>query len=117
MRYSKYMAAVIIETSNYSERAESLLTADEREALRLHLSENPSVYPAIAGTGGLRKARWQQSARNKGKRGGVRVIYFYAISAEVVALIDIYSKDEKDDLSDADKKELKRITDEIKRLI
>jgi mRNA-degrading endonuclease RelE of RelBE toxin-antitoxin system len=55
-----------------------------------------------------------QESRGKGKRGGVRIIYFYALSAGVVALIDIYSKAEKKDLNEVDKKWLKRELAEIK---
>ena len=62
----------------------------------------------------MRKARWGQKSRGKGRRGGVRIICFYALSAGCVALIDIYSKAEKEDLNEVDKKWLKRELEEIK---
>jgi hypothetical protein len=49
-----------------------------------------------------------------GKRGGVRVIYFYAISAEVVLLISAYAKNEKENLSNDDKKNICRFVEAFK---
>ncbi len=83
--------------------------------VRRSIAENPDVHDVVPGLGGIRKARWGQESRNKGKRGGVRVIYFYALSAGAVVLIDIYSKAEKEDLCAADKKWLRRALEEIKR--
>ena len=51
----------------------------------------------MRGTGGLRKIRWQGSGR--GKRGGVRVIYYWAASHDVVLMLLMYGKNERDDLS------------------
>lgn len=109
------MAATIVETETYRRKAALLLAVEERDELRRNLAENPEIHPVIPETGGLRKARWKQPSRGKGKRGGVRVIYFQALSAGLVALLDIYSKDEKEDLNDADKKALRKAVDEIKR--
>ena len=61
---------------------------------------------------GVRKARWGKQAT--GKRGGVRVIYFYAISAEVVALLEMYAKNEREDLTGDQKKQINRIVEAIK---
>lgn len=111
------MAAEVVATGNYQRRANKLLDPEDRIALAAHLAANPEIYPVIPGTGGLRKARWAQASRGKGKRGGVRVIYFYAPSRLLLALLDIYSKDEKEDLSNADKKALREAVEEIKRRI
>ena len=81
------------------------LPAVERDAMELHIAENPEIHPVVAGTGGVRKARWRRPGM--GKRGGVRVIYFYRSSADVVYLLDIYAKNEKEDLTMDDKKQLK----------
>ena len=58
----------------------------------------------VSGLNGIRKASWGR--QGQGKRGGVRVIYFYAISAELVLLITLYAKNEKEDLSHDQKKEI-----------
>jgi hypothetical protein len=86
----------------------------ERSALCTHLVQNPEGHDVIPGLGGLRKARWAQKSRGKGKRGGVRIIYFFAVSAQLIALFDIYSKDEKEDLSNDDKKLLRQRLEKIK---
>lgn len=108
------MRVEVLETANYSRKAARLLSEAERVELRAHLVENPDAHDVIPGLGGLRKARWGQKSRGQGKRGGVRVIYFYALSAGIVALVDIYSKAEKKDLNEVDKKWLKRELAEIK---
>ncbi|MFZ0960305.1 MAG: type II toxin-antitoxin system RelE/ParE family toxin [Terriglobia bacterium] len=101
------MSAAIAYTSVYAKRVEKVLRADERDAMELHVAENPEIHPVIAGTGGVRKARWGR--RGKGKRGGVRVIYFYRSAADVVYFLDIYAKAVKEDLTPADKQQLKEL--------
>jgi mRNA-degrading endonuclease RelE of RelBE toxin-antitoxin system len=117
MPYPSLMRAVVVETETYRARAARLLSEAEREELRAHLAERPTAHDVIPGLGGLRKARWGQPSRNKGKRGGVRVIYFYALSAHLVALLDVYSKEEKGDLSHADKKRLRAALEAVKRSV
>jgi mRNA-degrading endonuclease RelE of RelBE toxin-antitoxin system len=60
--------------------------------------------------------RWTQRSRNKGKRGGTRIVYFYAVPERIV-LLYAYSKDEKEDLTNADRKNLKAAADELKAAI
>ena len=71
------------------------------------IAERPDVHPVVAGTGGVRKARWARPGM--GKRGGVRVVYYFQKQAEVVYMLDIYAKNEKSDLTPADKRELRAI--------
>lgn len=82
--------------------------------MELHVAENPEIHPVVSGTGGVRKARWGR--RGKGKRGGVRVIYFYRSTADMVYFLDIYSKNEKEDLTAADKRVLKEIVNYLRNL-
>jgi hypothetical protein len=58
----------------------------------------------MPGCGGLRKMRSVDSRRGKGKRGGARVIYLHIEESDQIHLITVYGKDQKDDLSDGDKK-------------
>jgi len=99
--------ATIVYTRAYEGRAGKLLRPEEREAMELHLAAHPEIHLVVAGTGGVRKARWGR--QGKGKRGGVRVIYFYRSSADVVYLLHIYTKSEKENLTPADKNELKAL--------
>jgi hypothetical protein len=66
----------------------------------------------IQGTGGLRKLRW--TLRNKGKRGGIRIIYLYITALGHVHFLTVYAKNEMGDLTAKEKKILKHIVEEIK---
>ena len=61
----------------------------------------------IAGTGGARKARVARGGR--GKSGGVRIIYYVVTRRGVLYLIDVYAKSEKEDLTDAEKHEVRKL--------
>lgn len=69
-----------IETPIFTRRLKSLLTEEEFRALQNDLIEQPEVGAIIRGSGGLRKLRW--AAKGRGKSGGVRVIYYWFVSAE-----------------------------------
>jgi len=51
------MSAAIAYTSVYEKRVGKVLRADERDAMELHVAENPEIHPVVAGTGVVRKAR------------------------------------------------------------
>ena len=95
---------VIKETSVFTRQAARLLDAESYRLLQLRLVADPEAGNLIPGTGGLRKIRWQGSGR--GKRGGVRVIYYWAVRDEVVLMLLMYPKREKDDLTADQKKVL-----------
>ena len=61
----------------------------------------------MPGTGGFRKLRWADRRRGKGKRGGLRVIYYYLSADAQIWLMTLYDKDEMADLSAAEKRALK----------
>ncbi len=88
---------VIKETSVFTRQVLKLLDAESYRLLQLRLVADPEAGAVIRGTGGLRKIRWHGSGR--GKRGGVRVIYYWATSADVVLMLLMYGKNERDDLS------------------
>ena len=69
------MSAAIAYTSVYEKRVGKTLRPEERQAMELHVADKPEIHPIVSGTGVVRKARWGR--RGKGKRGGVRVIYFF----------------------------------------
>jgi hypothetical protein len=69
----------------------------------------------MRGCGGLRKIRAADPKRGKGKRGGARVIYLYVAETKWFFMLDIYGKDEKDDLSAGEKKDLAKLANELKR--
>lgn len=74
---------------------------------------NPRGAPLIRDTGGIRKLRWAGSGR--GKRGGIRVMYFYHAGPEAIYLLTAYAKADHGDLSPADKKVLSQLVAAIKK--
>lgn len=64
----------------------------------------------MVGSGGIRKARW--AARGRGKSGGVRAIYYWAVSQDQLLMLLIYAKGEQDDLSPVQVQVLKKIVEE-----
>ena len=101
---------VFIETPIFTADVRLLLSDDEYGALQEHLVTYPDVGDVIAGTGGLRKIRW--AAMGKGKRGGVRAIYYHVVSHAQIRMILIYRKGIKDDLTPKEKTVLRKINAE-----
>ena len=102
----------VVETPIFQRRAEKLLAVAEREELIAHLAANPEAGELIVGAGGVRKVRW--GGRSKGKRGGVRVIYYVADENTPLYALLIYGKDEQDDLTGEQRKTVKAFAEAIK---
>lgn len=100
---------LFIETEVFTEDVKQLLTDDEYREFQQFLAENPDWGDVIQHTGGLRKMRW--SAKGKGKRSGVRVIYFHKVTKSQIRLIFIYKKGVHDDLSDDERRQLRAINE------
>lgn len=90
------------------------LTDEDLRELQKVLLQNPKKGDSIVGTGGLRKIRIPMENRGKGKRGGARVLYVDVEIKELIYLINVYSKDEKDDLSEEEKKAFKAVVKFLK---
>lgn len=88
------------------------LTDDDLLELEIYLCGHPEAGDIIQGTGGLRKIRWRLGG--KGKRGGIRVLYVDFVMMEKIYLITAYGKSEKDDLSPAERSEIRRLIDILK---
>ncbi len=95
------------ETTVFAERVAKYLSDDEYAKLQWFLLEHPEVGDVIVGGGGIRKLRW--AATGRGKRGGLRVIYYWADSHGRILMLEIYAKNEKADLSAEEVAELKRL--------
>ena len=70
------MRALFIELPVFEQYRQDYLIDEHYRQLQLFLLKAPKAGDVIAGTGGLRKLRHADSARGKGKRGGLRIIYF-----------------------------------------
>ena len=101
-----------VETSVFTKRLVQIANDETYRRFQAELAANPEKGKLIQGTGGLRKAR--MAARGKGRRGGARVIYLHLETATVIYLVYVYDKNEADDLTAAQKKELKTLAEAIK---
>jgi hypothetical protein len=90
----------VFTTTAYERAIVKMATPKERKAAEGAIIADPSKAPAIRGTGGIRKARAAVSGR--GKRGGLRVIYFHHVEADALYLLTVYAKAEQEDLASAD---------------
>lgn len=97
----------IIETPIFTRRIQVILSDEEYRLLQAHLVNKPDIGKVIPGSGGMRKLRW--SAKGHGKRGGIRVIYYWFMSKDVILLLFAYSKNEQDDLTKEQLRQLKKV--------
>jgi hypothetical protein len=98
-----------IETSVFTRQVTALLTDDEYGQLQVTLSAHPEMGIVIQQSGGLRKIRWSMSGR--GKRGGVRAIYYWVVGEDQILMLFMYPKNEKGDLTPQQLKVLREIVE------
>lgn len=106
------------ETERFVKSAEKLFGAEMLSELQLYLCKYPEDGVIIPASGGIRKLRWAASGR--GKRGGARVIYYFTNTAGRIFLLDVYAKNEQENLSTGELKDLKEAVEfwlnELKKL-
>ena len=100
---------VIIETPVFTRQVQDLLADDDYRLLQVALINRPDLGAVIRGSGGLRKVRW--NLPGKGKRGGVRIIYYWAVAQDQLLMLFMYPKNVRDDLTPAQVKILKQIVE------
>lgn len=105
LAYTKLME--FVEAPTFTRYVSEYLTEDAYRELQTHLSENPETGDLMPGTGGFRKMRWADARRGKGRRGGLRIIYYHFSSDHQIWLMTLYGKDEASDLTAQQKKALK----------
>lgn len=101
----------LVEVGPFLRNALSLLTEDDLDALTFEIARNPRQGVVIPGTGGVRKIRW--AIRGGGKRRGARVIYYYHDDRMPIFLLAIYAKNEKVNLSQPEKNEIRKLVREL----
>ena len=97
------MKLVFFETPLFTRLLPDYLNDESYQALQRALLENPEWGDVMPSTGGFRKVRWEDSHRGKGKRGGLRIIYYYFTAVHQIWLFTLYSKGEARDLTSGKK--------------
>lgn len=100
----------IVETSIFTRQVQALLSDDDYRELQLALILHPDSGAIIPGSGGLRKIRW--SMQGRGKRGGVRVIYYWIDAQNKILMLFMYAKNDQEDLTPEQLKVLRKIVEE-----
>lgn len=101
---------VIVETPIFTRQITQLLSVESYRQLQGALLDDPMRGKTIPETGGLRKLRWGLSGR--GKRGGVRIIYFWIRDRQWLLMLFAYPKTAQEDLTAAQKRTLRRLVEE-----
>jgi hypothetical protein len=108
MRHWRTIHSVIfIETPLFTKQITALVNDRSYGELQNELANNPKAGDLIPGTGGLRKIRMAASGR--GKRGGARVIYYYFVSESRIAMLFVFPKNSRSDLTADQKRTLRKI--------
>jgi len=99
-----------IETPIFTKLVTALLSDEEYRHLQEVLLMRPEAGDLIPGSGGLRKLRWRVS--NKGKRGGLRAIYYWHVPSEICYMLFGYKKNDQTDLTPQQLRSLRRVVEE-----
>ena len=102
---------LFIETTVFTKYIQEYLSDDEYAGLQFFLKDHPDSGNLVPSGGGVRKLRW--SIKGRGKRGGLRVIYYWKKSEDEIWMLTVYSKNEKENIP---AHILKKIVQEIKNV-
>ena len=105
-----YVDMEIIETSVFTRKIRELMSDEEYGQLQFALVQRPDIGDIIPHSGGIRKVRWAGSGR--GKRGGIRVIYYWQVSEQQIFMLLAYAKNEQDNLTSSQLKVLRKLVEE-----
>jgi hypothetical protein len=101
------MKAIFVELPAFERRRADYLDDDAFRRLEDLLMKHPEAGDPMPDTGGLRKLRFADARRGKGKRGGLRVVYYWWDTGFQFWLFTLYDKDEMADLTPQQRKALK----------
>ena len=113
-----YHNVVFVESQAFTRRLHQLAGASADPLLREiqnDLLRNPERGSVVPGLGGIRKARSSNPARGKGKRGGYRYMYLHLEHRGHIHLLYLLDKDEQEDLTSEQRKEIRQMVAELKR--
>jgi len=101
---------LFVETPIFTREVTEVLTDDEYRGVQLALLFRPEQGPLIPKSGGLRKIRWKRSGG--GKRGGLRLIYYWDKDHDTVYMLFVYPKSDQEDLTPSQLKTLRKLVRE-----
>lgn len=111
-------AWTFVEFPGFSEARDEYFESDGLFAdFQWDLARNPEHGAVMPSCGGLRKVRWADTRRGKGKRGGLRVVYLAIPEIRVIVLVDVYGKGEADDLTAREKRLAAQLARETKKAL
>ena len=102
---------LFIETPIFTKLVTDLIPDDEYRKIQLALVLRPEAGKIIPGSGGLRKIRWKSGG--SGKRGGLRLIYFWDVPQDRIYMLLIYKKSKQEDLTQNQLKILRNLVKEL----
>jgi mRNA-degrading endonuclease RelE of RelBE toxin-antitoxin system len=97
---------IFVESPAFTSRLHLHVDDEEYSVLQALLVENPRIGHVIPACGGIRKLRWGDRSRGKGKRSGARIIYLHIPEADRIDMLLVYGKDESDNLTAEQKRVL-----------
>ena len=93
----KFSGCESLPPRRYGRAIRKLMSEAERQEMEAAIIADPTGAPVLPGTGGIRKLRWAASGR--GKRGGIRTIYFHHAGPETLYMLTAYAKADREDLT------------------
>ncbi len=114
IRQWRIVGLLFIETPIFTKLVTDLIPDDEYRKIQLALVLRPEAGKIITGIGGLRKIRWKSGS--SGKRGGLRLIYFWDVAEDRIYMLLIYKKSKQEDLTPNQLKILRNLVTPIKQL-
>lgn len=110
---SQLRLLTVVELPEFLRQAADVWSEEERSAFVDYIAANPTAGVVIEGAGGVRKVRWGREGM--GKRGGVRVIYYYHDDEMPLFLVSMFAKSSRADLSPAQKADARQLVRTLKQ--
>jgi mRNA-degrading endonuclease RelE of RelBE toxin-antitoxin system len=103
-----------VQTSRFSKKWDKDfgLTDEDRQALEILIMLDPKRAPVIQNSGGLRKVRFSGRRMNRGRRDALRICYVYFEEFGIVLLLNVYAKNEQDDLTEHEKAQCRALIEQ-----
>jgi hypothetical protein len=102
----------VVEVEPFPSKADAVWSEEERLCFVAFIACNPTTGDVIPGSGGIRKVRWRRTGH--GKRGGVRVVYYFHDESMPLFLLTVYAKSRKDSLSPNELRVSRKLVEQLR---